>query len=161
MKYAEFEGKREGNRLIFRRFNIPKVQKSEGPKVRRSKSPKIEKLEGPKFRRSKIPKVQKSEGSKIRRVKSPKVQRSEGSKVRRLKSPKFPWVIGGGGGMGEGGGMGGCGGYITEIMFSIHKFFSISKSKEFNGTQQTTTCYKTFLVGLSENVTHKTYQESF
>ena len=53
----------------------------------------------------------------------------------------------------------GCEGYITEIMFSIHKFFSTFKSKEFNETQQTTTCYKTFLLGLLENVTHKTFQE--
>ena len=129
--------------------NIPKVQYSEGPKFRRFKIPKVQNSEGPK--------VQKSEGSKIRRVKSPKVQKSEGSKVRRLKSPKFPWVIGGGGG-GGGGGLWRV--HHRNNVFHSQVLFNF-KSKEFNETQQTTTCYKTFLFGLSENVTHKTFQEYF
>ena len=62
----------------------------------------------------------------------------------------------------RGGGMGGCGGYITEIMFSIHKFFSISNPKNLTKPSKLQRVIKRFyLGGLSENVTHKTFQESF
>ena len=121
-KKSQFNIVPYGNRLIFRRFNIPKVQNSEG--------------------------------SKVRRFKSPKAQKSEVSMGY--------WGLGEVGA--RGGGRGGGGGlwrvHHRNNVFHSQVLFNF-KSKEFNETQQTTTCYKTFLFGLSENVTHKTFQESF